>query len=117
VTQYSGGSGHDIFGNALDTAPISAEFRRLYPPGTPGVAAARSPGAQEQESRGLVHDAPTTQGGERPSARPVAKPKRRKKKAKTPAGTGPGAEAHDKRTPVYDPPSSTGNRPAPRQAK
>jgi hypothetical protein len=39
VSAYSGGSGHDIFGNAIDTAPVDAEFRGLFPPGSVGVAA------------------------------------------------------------------------------
>jgi hypothetical protein len=99
-----------------DDTPISAEFRRLFPPGTPGIDAA-APGGQERPSRTLVHPAPPAPGGRRPSPRPVAKPKRRKKKAKTPGGDGPGARQQDKRTPVYDPPSSSGRRPAPRTAK
>jgi hypothetical protein len=57
MSGYSGGSGHDIFGNPLDNEPVDSEFTPLWPEGTPGIGAAtkRAPGGQQQEKRTLVY--------------------------------------------------------------
>jgi len=63
-----------------DGRPVDAQYRKLWPEGTPGIGAAarRAPSAQQMPPRGLVHDAPSTPSGKRPAPRPV-KPKRRRK--------------------------------------
>jgi hypothetical protein len=50
VSAYSGGSGHDIFGNPLDIQPLAAEFRHLFPD-----TARQAPGGQVQKKRTLVY--------------------------------------------------------------
>jgi hypothetical protein len=54
-----------------DGKAVSSEFARCWPPGTPGIGAAtrRAPGAQQQPSRSLIHDAPKKPGGKRPRVR------------------------------------------------
>ena len=78
-----------------DTKPVDAQFAGLWPPGTPGVGAAK-PGHQEQPNRTLVHPAPSKPGGKRPAAQPVPKPPKRKK-AK-PSKSTPGGQAQPSRT-------------------
>lgn len=34
MSAYSGGSGHDIFGNSMDDRPVDRQFAGLFPPGT-----------------------------------------------------------------------------------
>ncbi len=96
-----------------DGKPLDPEFARLFPPGT--AAGQMAPGGQEQPGGTLVEPAPSKPGAKRPAARPAAKPKKRAKpKARK---STPGAVAHPKTTPVYDPPSKSGKRPAPKKAK
>jgi hypothetical protein len=65
-TPYSGGSGADLWGNAIDKAPVSREFAGLYPEGTRGVQAAAIEVTDTQHtsySGAHVHEHSDYQGG------------------------------------------------------
>lgn len=51
MSSYSGGSGHDAWGNPLDTQPVAAEFRHLFP----DLAGKPAPGGVQQEKRTWVY--------------------------------------------------------------
>ena len=80
---YSGGDPTaDIFGISHDRKQVDKSLQGLWPPGTfPALAGKQAPGGQEQPSRSLIHDAPSTPGGRRPAPRRVKPKKRRAKKA------------------------------------
>jgi hypothetical protein len=64
MSSYSGGSGADLFGNALDTEQqVAPQYRHLFPPDR-----AAKPGGQMQEHRHLIYPpvpAPSKKGKKR----------------------------------------------------
>jgi hypothetical protein len=73
MSSYSGGSGHDIFGAALDTKPVDPGLQKLWPPGTFGASGPeRAPGGKQMPSRSLIHPG-GDQGKKRKKRRPAKK--------------------------------------------